>query len=228
MSTTLRPSPLSPPTLRHGDRMSQPEFHRAYEQTPEHVKAELIEGVVHMASPLGLEHGRRHLHLGSVLTLYEGATPGVQAVDNATVILSGLDEPQPDLSLRVLPEFGGQTRNQDKYIAGAPELIVEVADSSRAIDLHAKRRAYARHGGVEYLVVDLEESRLHWIDLRADEDLTADPDGVCRMRTFPGLWIDGSALFAYDIARLTATLNAGLATPEHTMFVATLAARRSG
>jgi Uma2 family endonuclease len=149
-------------------------------------------------------------------------------VDNSTTILSDDDEPQPDLSLRVLPEFGGQTRTEDNLIVGAPELMVEVAHSSRAIDLHGKRRAYARHGGIEYLVADLEDARLHWIDLRTDRDLAADADGVCRIRTFPGLWIDGPALFAYDIARLTSTLTAGLATPEHAAFVAALAARRPG
>ena len=228
MSTTFPPAPQRVPVLDNGDRMTQTEFHRLYERMPEDVKAELIEGVVYVASPLGIEHGRRHVHLGTVLTLYEAATPGVQAVDNTTVILSGVDEPQPDLSLRMLPEFGGQTRTQGLYITGAPELIVEVAHSSRSIDLHAKRRTYARNGGIEYLVADLEANRLHWIDLRADQDLTADPDGVYRIRTFPGLWIDGPALFAYDITRLTATLNAGLASPEHVAFVAALTARRAG
>lgn len=228
MSTTLQPAGRKATALYNGDRMTQREFHRVYERMPEDMNAELVEGVVYMASPLGIEHGRRHVHLGTLLTLYEAATPGVQAVDNATLILSGVDEPQPDLSLRILPEFGGQSQTQDNYIVGAPELIVEVAHSNRAIDLHAKRRAYARHGGIEYLVADLEEARLRWIDLRADQDLTADPDGVCRMRTFPGLWIDGPALFASDLARLTATLNAGLGTPEHAAFVAALAARRSG
>jgi Uma2 family endonuclease len=155
-------------------------------------------------------------------------TPGVRGSDNTTVILGAEDEPQPDLSLRILPEYGGQARTQGLYIAGAPELIVEIAHSSRAIDLHAKRRSYARHGGIEYLVADLEDARLHWIDLQADQDLTADSSGVYRLRTFPGLWIDGPALFAYDVARLTATLNAGLASPEHATFVAALAARRTG
>ena len=228
MSATLRPGSQEAPALRDGERMTQRDFHRAYERTPEDVKAELIEGVVYMASPVGLEHGRRHLHLGLILGLYEAATPGVQAADNSTAILSDTDEPQPDLSLRVLPEYGGQTRVADNLIVGAPELMVEVAHSSRAIDLHAKRRAYSRHGGVEYLVADLESDRLHWIDLRGDQDLAADADGVCRIRTFPGLWIDGPALFAYDLARLTATLSAGLAAPEHAAFVAALSARRNG
>jgi Uma2 family endonuclease len=196
MSATLQPATRQAPALYNGDRMTQREFHRAYEHVAEELKAELVDGVVYMASPVGLEHGRLHVHLGMLLTLYEAATPGVQAADNATVILSASDEPQPDLSLRVLPELGGQTRTQGMYIAGAPELVVEVVHSSRAIDLHAKRRAYARHGGIEYLVADLEGARLHWIDLRADQDLSGDPDGVYRMRAFPGLWIDGPALFS--------------------------------
>jgi Uma2 family endonuclease len=207
--------------------MSQPEFHRVYELTPEHVKAELVEGVVYMASPLSVQHGDAHCLLATALGMYALATPGVRPTDNATLILGASDEPQPDLSLRILPEFGGQTRIDDKYIAGAPELIVEVALGSRDIDLHAKRRAYARHGGIEYVVADLEAERLHWIDLRTDQDVAAGADGVCRIRTFPGLWIDGPALFAYDVARLTATLNAGLASPEHASFVATLTARQS-
>src|SRR4051794_40325098 len=104
---TPSPTTRNPPTLRNGDRMSQAEFHQAYEQMADDVKAELIEGVVFMASPLGIDHGRRHVHLGTVLTLYEAATPGVQVVDNSTTILGEDDEPQPDLSLRILPERGG-------------------------------------------------------------------------------------------------------------------------
>jgi Uma2 family endonuclease len=224
---TPSPTIRNPPTLRNGDRMSQAEFHQAYEQMADDVKAELIEGVVFMASPLGIDHGRRHVHLGTVLTLYEAATPGVQVVDNSTTILGEDDEPQPDLSLRILPERGGQTRTENNYIVGAPELFVEIAHSSRAIDLHGKRRAYAAHGGIEYLVADLEGLRLHWIDLRAGQSIPADADGVCRIRGFPGLWIDGPAIFAFDVARAIATLNAGLASPEHAAFVAALAARRS-
>ncbi|HJZ90085.1 MAG TPA: Uma2 family endonuclease [Gemmataceae bacterium] len=227
MSATLQRAARTTPALYNGDRMTQREFHRVYERMPEDVRAELIEGVVYMASPLSVHHGDVHCLLATLLGMYAMATTGVRPTDNATTILGEDDEPQPDLSLRILPEYGGQTRTQDNYIAGAPELIVEVAHSSRAIDLHAKRRAYARHGGIEYLVADLEDARLHWIDLRTDQDLTADPDGVCRMHTFPGLWMDGPALFAYNVARLTATLNAGLASAEHATFVAALAARRS-
>ena len=61
------------------------------------------------------------------LSEYETATPGVEAYDNATNILGEQSEPQPDACLLIAPTKGGQTRSEDDYIVGAPELIVEVA-----------------------------------------------------------------------------------------------------
>ncbi|HEX9831979.1 MAG TPA: Uma2 family endonuclease, partial [Mycobacterium sp.] len=104
--------PLTAP-LHNGDRFTQSEFHRRYLAYPEDVKFELICGIVYMASPLGLPHGTHHLELGTLLTLYKGATPGVEAGDNATIILGEDSEPQPDLMLRILPAFGGQSRTTD-------------------------------------------------------------------------------------------------------------------
>jgi hypothetical protein len=46
-----------------------------------------------------------------------------------------------------------------------------------------------------------------------------------RSQVFPGLWLDPHALFDDDSERLFATLDRGLATPEHAAFVADLAAR---
>jgi Uma2 family endonuclease len=214
--------------LNNGDRMAQAEFHQLYEQTPEGFKAELIGGIVYVASPLRIRHGKNHLPLGSLFFAYESATPGVECCDNTTVILGDESEPQPDLILRILPEYGGQSRTtEDDYIDGAPELVAEVAFSSRAIDLHAKRDDYRRHGVLEYLVLNLRDRRLHWFDLRADRELTPDADGVYRVQTFPGLWVHGEALLARDSQRLLATLNAGLATPEHGAFVQRLEQARS-
>ncbi len=49
--------------LQNGDRMTQQEFHRLYEQTPEGFKAELIGGIVYVASPLYPAHGKPHMLL---------------------------------------------------------------------------------------------------------------------------------------------------------------------
>lgn len=96
--------------LHNGDRMTQPEFHRLYEQTPEDFRAELIGGIVYVSSPLKRQHGTNHLPLGTLLFAYEGHTPGVECGDNATVELGEWSEPQPDLYLRISPEHGGQSQ----------------------------------------------------------------------------------------------------------------------
>jgi Uma2 family endonuclease len=215
-------------TFENGDRMTRAEFHRIYETMPEDFRAELIGGIVYVASPLRRRHGTNHLQLGSLFGVYKAQTPGVEAADNATVLLGDEGEPQPDLYLRILPEFGGQSRTTaDDYVEGAPELIVEVALSSRAVDLHAKYDDYRRYGVAEYLVVCLREAEIRWFDLHADQELQADADGVCRIHTFPGLWIDSNALFAGDDAKLYATLAQGLTTAEHAAFVQRLAAAKA-
>jgi Uma2 family endonuclease len=205
--------------------MTQQEFHAAYQRMPDDVKAELIGGIVYVASPLRIPHGTHHPILSSVLVAYQAHTPGVEVADNTTVILGDESEPQPDLYLRTLPEFGGQSRTtDDDYVRGAPELVAEIAHSSRALDLHAKHRDYTRHGVLEYLVLTLDDRRLRWFDLPNDRELPPDPDGVCRLRTFPGLWVHADALLARDYGRLMTTLQQGLATPEHAAFVEKLAA----
>jgi Uma2 family endonuclease len=215
--------------LRTGDRMTRAEFHRIYERMPENFRAELIGGIVYVASPLSLPHGTYHLPLGTLFFAYQGHTPGVESGDNTTILLGDEGEPQPDLFLRVLPEYGGQSRTTvDEYVEGAPELLAEIAHSSRAIDLHAKRDDYKRYGVLEYLVVCLRERQLRWFDLRKDIELQPANDGVFRVHCFPGLWIHGEALFAKDYQRMMDTLHLGLATQLHADFVKQLAARRPG
>ena len=88
-----------------GDRMSREEFHRIYSQMPEGFRAELIGGIVYVASPLKRRHGTNHLPLGTLFFTYEARTPGVESGDNTTILLGDEGEPQPDLFLRILPEF---------------------------------------------------------------------------------------------------------------------------
>lgn len=214
--------------LRNGDRMNRVEFHRLYEQTPENFKAELIGGIVYVASPVSPAHGKPDRLLGAVLAAYEGRTKGVEGSCNTTIFLSEKDEPQPDQYLRILPEYGGQSStDKSDYVKGAPEFIAEVAYSSQAIDLHAKNRRYARCGVREYLVVCVKEQQLRWFDLAGGKELRPDAAGICRVQTFPGLWIDGPALVAHDYSKLMQTLEAGLAASEHSAFVLLLESKRS-
>lgn len=50
---------------------------------------------------------------------------------------------QPDALLRLETAQGGGSRvTTDAYLEGPPELVVEIAASSAAYDLHDKRRVY--------------------------------------------------------------------------------------
>ena len=229
MSTIPRPSPTfyEPTELHNGDRMTQDEFHRVYAKMPEHVKAELIGGIVYVASPLGLPHGRTDPALISVMFMYCGRTPGVEVCSNTTIKLGHKSEPQPDTFLRVLPEYGGQSRTtDDEYVEGAPELVAEVAHSSRSIDLGAKRADYARNGVREYIVLSVEDQKVFWFDLAQDRELSIPEDGILRSLMFPGLWIDIQGLLARNSLRLMSTLDKGLVSAEHANFVATLEENR--
>jgi len=208
--------------LTAGDRLSRDEFERRYAAMPHQKKAELIEGVVYMPSPVSTEsHGAPHADLMTWLGLYRSRTPGVQVADNATVRLDWDNEPQPDAFLRILPACGGQTRDEDRFVAGGPELAAEIAASSASYDLHDKKEAYRRNNVREYLVWRVEDRAIDWFVLRGGryDLLPADAQGVLKSEVFPGLWLDPAALLAGDLDRVLQVVQQGTASDQHTAFV---------
>lgn len=212
-----------PPPFNTGDHLSRAEFERRYDAHPEIKKAELIEGVVYVATPVRFEqHGLPHSMIVGWLTTYWAATPGVVVGDNATVRLDNDNEPQPDAMVRLEPALGGRSHvSEDDYVEGPPELIVEIAASSAAYDLHTKLRVYQRNGVQEYLAVQMYEQRVDWFALREGvyEPLAPDEAGVLRSEVFPGLWLQPAALLSGDLATMLDVLREGLASPEHAAFV---------
>lgn len=175
-------------------------------------------------------HGNAMVPVAVWLAYYEEKTQGVQALIKATVILDAENEPQPDVMLRVIPEFGGQTRNEGRYIAGPPELVVEVSRSTRFVNLGPKLAEYERAGVREYMVRAVEPDEVFWYTQKEGRymALAPDADGLFRSRAFPGLWLDPQALLARDFRRLREVIDRGTATPEHAAFVARLAESRGG
>jgi Uma2 family endonuclease len=217
--------------LESGDRYSRCEFERRYSARPDIKKSELIEGVVYVASPVRhSQHGVPHAMIVTWIGHYVAATPGLSFADNATVRLDELNEPQPDAILTLPSYAGGSGKiDSDGYFHGPPELAVEVSASSASYDLHDKKRAFERNRVREYAVLVTEEKRVFWF--RLENDIFVDQpaqDGVFRSGLFPGLWLDAAALLANDLPRLLATLNQGLTTPEHRVFVEQLAATAPG
>ena len=191
---------------------------------PQLKKAELIEGIVYVASPLRFRsHGTPHAYVMTWLGTYVSVTPGVELGDNPTVRLDAENEPQPDGLLR-LERRGQSIISEDDYVEGAPELIVEIAASSAAYDLHEKKDVYCRNQVQEYLVWQVYDRAFSWFCLQNGQYVSLQPDaaGFLRSRVFPGLWLNPTALIAGDLAIVLAGLQQGLTTPEHQIFVQTL------
>ncbi len=217
------------PLLHNGDHLSQKEFHRRYEAYPDDTRFELIDGIVYMMTPAGYDHGQGDYKLTGLLFQYEGATPGVEGAQNTTIILGDDAEPQPDVCMMVRPAYGGKCRIQGgkiKYIVGPPELMIEVAHSSVALDLSKKPDSYRKAGVLEYVVLDVGRNRIHWLDLSTNQKLDLPHDSILRSFAFPGLWIDTAALLKRDVPALIQCMNQGILSPEHTAFVKRLEAAK--
>jgi hypothetical protein len=220
------------PPLEPGDRLTRAEFERRYEAMPGLRKAELIEGVVHVPSPVRLRrHSQPHGSFSTWLGTYASGTPGITMGDNGTVRLDLDNELQPDSFLLIEPERGGQVRiSEDDYVEGAPELVGEVAASTVSIDLGPKLSVYRRNGVREYVVWRVLNQEVDWFALREGqyERLIPNADGLLKSEVFPGLWLDVPALLRGDMAGVLATVQKGLATAEHAAFVEHLALPRTG
>jgi Uma2 family endonuclease len=207
--------PFVPP-LETGDCLTRAEFERRYEALPGLTKAELVEGVVFVPSPTSNSQARDHAHITTWLNLYAVQTPGAGCRANASVRLGMESEVQPDALL--LKENGGQTKTgSSNFIEGPPELAAEVASSSVSRDLHSKLYLYRRHGVLEYVVWRILDNEVDWFRLvNGDyERLPSDEKGILRSQVFPGLWLDKPALLRGDMPAVLATLERGLASPEH-------------
>ncbi|MFQ5593728.1 MAG: Uma2 family endonuclease [Anaerolineae bacterium] len=213
------------PPLNSGDRLSRAEFERRYDARPDIKKAELIEGVVYVASPVYPQHGEPHSDIIGWLSVYRAATPGIRVSDNTSLRLDADNEPQPDVCVWVDDPTGEALRApRDSFLEITPDLIVEVAASSASYDLHDKLNAYRRNGVQEYLVLLVWEQETRWHTWQEGEYQRLEPgeDGILRSRVLPGLWLHPERFWAGDLAGVLSVLQRGLASPEHEAFVRTL------
>jgi Uma2 family endonuclease len=209
------------PPLENGDRLTRAEFERRYEAMPRLKRAELVEGVVFVGGRVRYDaHGVPHACVAAWLGYYRAFTAGTSSATNTSVRLDLENEFQPDVILRI--SHGGSSRiSADDFVEGAPELAAEVASSSASYELHDKLRAYCRNGLQEYIVWRFYDSCVDWFVLRDGEyeRLESDQEGVMRSEVFPGLWLSLTALLRGDGSKVLATLQEGLASPEHAAFV---------
>ena len=212
-----------------GLQMSREEFLRRWEALPGLKKAELIEGIVYLPSPVSSDHGDVEGLVGYWLTRYQCFTPGCRSGHNSTWMILG-SATQPDVHLVIRPEYGGQSRMEGIYRSGAPELAVEICLTSAQLDFGPKLALYRRAGVREYITIEVLRKRIIWRLLEDGNyrELAGEPDGVYRSRTFPGLWLNPDAFWAFDEAAVDALLERGLASEEHVTFVRQLNSNHRG
>lgn len=212
--------------LRAGECLDQPEFHARYEAMPPGFRAELIGGTVSMPSPMKLPHSRLQTRVILWLEQFEQAAPGTECLTTPSVVLSGKSEPEPDGVLRILPSHGGGSWEEDNYLIGIPELLVEVSSSTAAFDLGEKRADFERAGVPEYLILLERQRQARWFVMENGtyNELEPDEDGVIRSRIFPGLWLLPETMFRGDKRRMRQVLREGISSSEHEEWVRGLAA----
>ena len=182
-------APTTAPALESGMCLTAEEFDWRYELQPDMKKAELVQGVVYVGSPVRIdEHAEPDAILGGWVVNYALTHPGTRAAANGTVRLSPMDRVQPD-SMLWKTTGGTASIGPDHYMDGAPELAVEIAASSASYDLRAKKESYRRAGVQEYVVWVTEEDRIHWFALEGGQyiELAPGADGWTDSRVFPGL-----------------------------------------
>ncbi len=217
------------PPLENGDRLTRIEFERRYEAMPEKIKAELIEGVVYMASPVRItNHAKPHGRIMGWLFNYCAATEGVDFGDNSTVRLDYDNQPQPDAVLYVKEEFGGNSYiSSDDYLEGSPELVVEIASSTVSYDTTENKKIYRRNRFKEYIIWRVADKEIDWFSLQNEEYAALQPDknGIIESRFFGGLRLNIEAMLADDLQKVLADLQKGLQSKKHKEFVKTLTAK---
>jgi Uma2 family endonuclease len=109
---------------------------------------ELLDGVLVVREPQGSRHS-------GVVDLVRAALErafgkGYYVRGDKPMALDPASEPEPDVAV-----FPGRTRDYLDALPSAPVLVVEVADSSLALDRLRKTGLYARAGIADYWIVNL-------------------------------------------------------------------------
>jgi Uma2 family endonuclease len=201
-------STSAPVALESGDRLTREEFHRRYCARPDIGKAELVQGVVYVASPTRFQHHAEPHRLVIVwLDAYAAPRPQMKLAIEATVFLGPNSEVRPDACL-FRPSSGGVRITEDDYLEGAPDLVVEIAASSASYDLHDKLEDYRRAGVLEYIVWRTLDRQIDWFSLVNGQYVRRQPDehGVIESEVFPGLRLVVPAMLAEDRAAVLSAL----------------------
>jgi Uma2 family endonuclease len=165
------------------------------------LRHELIDGEHYVSPAPVVKHQDIVLNLGRILLSFVRAHRlGKILIAPIDVLFSEHDVVEPDV-LYVSSAHKG--RVQERYVAGAPDLVVEVlSPSSRGVDKIKKRRLYEAHGVPEYWIVDPADETLevyrattHGVRLARCASLSRAAGDALETPLLPGLRILLSEVF---------------------------------
>ncbi len=186
------------------------------ERIPQGQKADLIEGVIYVASPDNIEHhnigGWLYRLLGDFLE--EKGIAGCLFHFRIAFRLDKFNAPEPDLAY-VRPERTHLV--QDAHIAGPPDWAVEIiSPDSIQRDYRKKRKQYQRFRVPEYWIIDPLQQRTKCYRLTS-----AGKYQEIRMRggkivsqVIPGFWLRPNWLWQYPLPSKAKALKEILAPPS--------------
>jgi Uma2 family endonuclease len=213
MATALAPARVEYPPLESGDEMTSAEFEHRYDADPTVHHAELIDGVVYVSSPVRAEyHGKQHSYMDRWLGAYVDEREDVELYIDPTLRIDDRSQVQPDLALCI--DDGTSRIDEEGYLTGAPEFVVEVAASTFSRDMHRKKDLYAEIGVREYIVWRVYDEAIDWFVLEKGTFVARKPgkDGIVSSKHLPGLRLDVPAMLKGDMKAVAAALDA--ATPS--------------
>ena len=161
-------------------------------------KADLIDGVIYMASPDSRRANSINVFLLTLMNLYlqRKDIGGEVYVNRFAYRMSDHNAPEPDVGYvcedrLTLMEEGG--------MRGAPDIAVEiVAKESRERDWVTKRALYEKFGVREYWIIDHLQKKFEFLKLVRKRFVPMKLGGghVFRSQVLPGFWLDVDWLLA--------------------------------
>jgi len=153
-------------------------------------KADLIDGVIHVASPENIEHNDLVSWLTTILRLFvEQCRLGRVMVNKVAFRLADKTAPEPDVAF---VRAGRERIIKPGYVDGPPDLAIEiVSPDSAERDYGEKRVRYETAQVLEYWIIDPEQRRATFYGLEPTGFVDLQPvEHVFRSRVLPGFALD--------------------------------------
>jgi Uma2 family endonuclease len=155
-------------------------------------KADLLDGVIYMASPDSIRSNKLTRFVCTLMTVYSAAKRlgGEVFVNRVAYRLSKRTAPEPDVGY-VGPERAHLIRRGD--VRGGPDVAVEIVSrDSIDRDYRIKLRKYQRAGVQEYWIIDPIQKKVTFLRLHNGRyrRVTLEGRNIFRSEVLPGFWLD--------------------------------------